>query len=101
MQSVKPKVFSRLNHTLEDMPEEKPEILAVHKRKLEQFLRELELWEPFSKGEFRCVTCGKTITVDNVGAIIPSGENIVFCCSSHDCLFKITKQQQVEPEDAE
>jgi hypothetical protein len=76
------------------MSEEKPEILAVHKQKLEIFLRELELWEPLMKGELKCVACGKIITVDNIGIIIPSGENIVFCCSNYECLYKMRKQQE-------
>jgi hypothetical protein len=78
------------------MPEEKPEILAVHKQKLEQFLRELGLWEPLLKGEFKCVTCGETITKDNIGVIIPSGENIILCCTNHDCLLKAIRQREVE-----
>lgn len=84
---------------LEGMSEKKPEILAVHKQKLEQFLRELELWEPLLKGELKCVSCGETITVDNIGVIIPSGENIIFCCSSHECLYKIRKQQESDSDD--
>jgi hypothetical protein len=99
--SVKTKVFSRLNHSLKGMTEEKPEILAVHKQKLERFLTELGLWEPFSKGEFKCVVCGKTITIDSIGVIIPSGENIVFCCSNPDCLLKATRKQEFEPQEAE
>jgi hypothetical protein len=84
------------------MSEKRPEILAVHKQKLEQFLKELDLWEPLIKGEFKCVTCGVTITKDNVGTIIPSGENIVFCCSNHDCFFKaIKRQEDSELEEAE
>jgi hypothetical protein len=95
---VKPKVFFRLNDSLKTMTDEKPEILAVHKQRLEQFLKELEIWEPFSKQEFKCIACGETITMDNVGAIIPSGENIVFCCSNEDCLFKAVKQLETKQE---
>ena len=64
----------------------KPEILAVHKQKLEQFLRELQLWDPLLNGELKCVSCGETVTVDNIGIVIPSGENILFCCSKLECL---------------
>ena len=81
------------------MSEERLEILAVHKQKLENFLRELELWEPLVKGELKCVACGETITVDNIGIIIPSGEEIVFCCSNHACLYKMGKQQEGQPQD--
>lgn len=67
----------------------KPEILAVHKRKLEEFLRKLELWEPLTKGKLKCVVCGKTISLDNIGLIIPSGDKVTVCCSSAECMFKI------------
>jgi hypothetical protein len=83
------------------MPEEKPEILAVHKQRLEQFLKELGLWEPILKGELKCVTCGSTITKDNIGVIIPSGENIILCCSNHDCLARAIRQREVESEEVE
>lgn len=65
------------------------EILAVHKRKLEQFLRKLELWEPLSRGELKCVVCGVTISFDNIGLIIPAGDTISVCCSSAECMFKV------------
>jgi hypothetical protein len=81
------------------MTKEKPEILAVHKQKLEQFLRELELWEPLIKGELKCVVCGTTITIDNIGLIIPSGEDIEFCCSNPDCIYRIRKLQEGVSED--
>lgn len=74
----------------------KPEILAVHKRKLEEFLRKLELWDSLTKGELKCAICGTTISLDNVGLIIPSGDKIAVCCSGAECMFKI-KELQGEP----
>jgi hypothetical protein len=68
------------------MSRDRPEILAVHKQKLEQFLKELCLWEPLLKGELKCISCGEIITPDNIGIIIPSGDNIQFCCTKNDCL---------------
>lgn len=67
----------------------KPEILAVHKRKLQEFLEKLELWEPLLKGELKCIVCEVTISVDNIGLIIPRGDTISVCCSSVECLFKV------------
>ena len=89
------------------MSEEKTEILAVHKQKLEQFLGGLELYEPLLRHELKCLVCDEIITMDNIGAIIPCGDNIALCCSKHDCLRKATKHpvevepEEVEPEDAE
>jgi hypothetical protein len=81
------------------MPSEKTEILAVHKQKLEEFLRELELWESLLMGELNCVVCGTTITMDNIGFIIPSGEDVVFCCSNPECIYRLRKLQEGESED--
>ena len=67
----------------------KPEILAVHKLKLQEFLEKLELGEPFLKGELKCSVCGVIISVDNIGLIIPREDAISVCCSSAECLFKV------------
>lgn len=75
----------------------KPEILAVHKQKLEEFLRKLGLWESLAKGELKCHICGVTISLDNIGFIIPSGQDILFCCSNAECTFKIKELQRSEP----
>ena len=71
----------------------KLEIFAVHKRKLEEFLKKLELWEPFTRGEMKCVICGTTISFDNIGLIIPSQDKITMCCSSVECMFRIKELQ--------
>jgi len=65
------------------------EILAVHQQKLEEFLRKLELWEPLTRGELKCHACGVTISLGNIGFIIPSGKEIYLCCSKVECIFKM------------
>jgi len=67
---------------------DEPQILAVHKRKLKTFLEKMELLEPLENGELRCAVCGATISLDNIGLIVPSGNNILVCCSGPECLFK-------------
>lgn len=67
----------------------KTEILAVHKRKLEDFLKKLELWGPLSRGELTCVVCGATISFDSIGLIIPSKGEISLCCSNPECMFRL------------
>ena len=76
----------------------KPEILAVHRKKLEEFLRNLELLESLSKGELKCGVCGVTITLDNIGFIIPSRNEILLCCSSAECVYKLKELQSGESE---
>ena len=75
----------------------KTEILAVHKQKLDDFLKKLGLWESLSNGELKCLICDATITKDNIGFIIPSGEEIQFCCFNIKCIQKLT-QKNVEIE---
>jgi len=69
-------------------------IPAVHKQKLEGFLRELELLESLLRGELHCAVCGTTISVDNIGFIIPSGEEILLCCSNIECI-RIIKERRM------
>jgi len=72
------------------------EILAVHKQKLEEFLKKLGLWEALVKGELKCHECGATISLDNIGMIIPFGKEIHFCCAKTDCIFRM-KEFKSEP----
>jgi len=69
----------------------KPEIFAVHERKLKEFLEKLELWEPFSKGELKCANCGVTISRENLAFIIPYGDRILVCCSIPECMDYVEK----------
>lgn len=72
------------------------EIPAVHKKKLEEFLKGLGTWESLLQGELRCACCGTTISLDNIGFIIPSGEDILFCCSNIECIYEIKKLRKGE-----
>lgn len=71
----------------------KEEILAVHKMNLENFLKKLELWEPLLKGQIKCAVCDGVITIENIGFIIPSGEEIILCCSNIECIYKLKNTQ--------
>lgn len=71
----------------------KKEILAIHKKKLEEFLKKLELWDPFINNEIKCAICEKTISYDNIGFIIPSQDRIVMCCSDVECIFRLKSLQ--------
>jgi hypothetical protein len=67
----------------------KPEILAVHERKLKEFLERLNLWEPFSRGELKCANCGATISKDNLAFIVPCRDKILVCCSILECMRRV------------
>jgi hypothetical protein len=76
----------------------KEEILAVHKERLEEFLKSIGLWEQLVKGELKCVFCGVPITVDNIGLIVPSKGKIVVCCSKSECMFKVKELREGKSE---
>jgi len=69
----------------------KPEIFAVHERKLKEFLEKLDLWEPLSKGELKCANCGATISKENLAFIIPCRDKILVCCSIPECMDNVEK----------
>ncbi len=70
------------------------EILAVHKVKLREFLEKLELWDSLQKGELKCEVCRITLTIDNIGLIIPLGTKIGICCTEMDCLLKMKQMKE-------
>jgi len=72
------------------------DIPAVHKQKLEEFLKKLEVWESLLRDELTCSYCGTTISLDNITFIIPSGEDILFCCSNIECIYRIKKLRKGE-----
>ena len=78
---------------------EKKEMLAIHKLKLEEFLKKLELWDSFVKGELRCFICNEAITMENIWLIISHHNEIKLCCNKSECIYKakeITEDKQSE-----
>lgn len=76
----------------------KTEISAVHKTKLRGFLEKLELWGQLQNGEIRCAICEGVVSLENIGLIIPSGNEILVCCSKAECLFKAGKLRRASNE---
>ncbi len=76
-------------------------IPAVHKQKLEEFLKKLGVWESLNRGELACACCKTPISIDNLGFIIPSGDEILFCCSNIECIYRIKKLRKGEADNEE
>jgi len=72
---------------------ERVEALAVHRQKLEEFLVGLGLFEALTNGELKCHVCGMQVSLDNIGLIVPSGEEILLCCSVARCIHEIKEIQ--------
>lgn len=65
------------------------ELKAVHSSELEKFLYSLDVEDDVVKGKVRCFFCQRTITPNNIGAVIPQTDRVGFCCNSDECFSKL------------
>ena len=75
----------------------KPEILAVHKRDLKEFLEKLGLWELFSRGELKCRFCNTVIDFHNIGFVFPHENEVLVCCSGIECTYRYGELKRSTP----
>jgi hypothetical protein len=68
-------------------------IYAVHDQSLENFLESLGLLDKIKKEEIRCVKCDCTITLENLGFIIPSKAGIEICCDNPKCYYEMMQDK--------
>jgi len=61
-------------------------IRAVHDQDLEELLSSIGVLEEMKKGAYKCDVCGDSITLDNLGAIYPTHDEIHFVCEKGICL---------------
>ncbi len=73
------------------------QINAVHREKLEEFLRAVDLWNDLLEGKLKCAACGDKLSIESIGLIIPAGDNIEICCVKMDCLCKYTNVGESNP----
>lgn len=71
--------------------ERKRKIMALHEMDLEPFLQGLGLHDAFVNGQLRCSACNVPITRNNIGFVYALHDDILVCCSSTECLFKVTE----------
>ena len=64
-------------------------IKAVHDDDLKSLLSSLGYYEKVRNGECQCHFCLQTISMNNLGAILPLNGKIAFLCDSADCLQKM------------
>ena len=74
------------------------EVKAVWNTELEQLLSSLGILESLLLGELTCANCGRTIDLDNLGAIVPQKDNIVLACDDTPCIHALS-MQEVHPQD--
>ena len=61
------------------------EISAVHDRDIFEFLKSLNLLQEFNEGCIHCKFCEARITFENLQAIYPKDNEIIFCCDRIKC----------------
>ena len=67
---------------------EKEKSFAVHERDLEEFLKNLEIYDELIQGEFECFNCKEKITLENLQSVFPLKGEIQICCTKLDCFQK-------------
>lgn len=64
---------------------------AVHDEDLESFLYSLGYYAKICNGECHCHFCDRTISMNNLGAILPWEGKVAFSCDSANCLQKMSE----------
>ena len=66
------------------------EIKAVWSSELEHLLGNLGILEQLLLGELVCAQCGRTIDLDNLGAVIPQKDTTKVVCDNTPCIHAVT-----------
>jgi hypothetical protein len=64
----------------------KEKIGAVHAKEVAEFLSSIGLLQSAKSGDLLCHVCGKTLTVDDFGAVTRRKGNLVCVCDDVSCL---------------
>ena len=65
---------------------------AVYSSDLDSFLENIGLTERFNKGSIACRYCKRTITKENLYAIVPVSSVIDFCCTQPECVLSLVEE---------
>lgn len=65
---------------------------AVYSTELDSLLENLGVLSPFREGKIKCRYCNKTISEDNLYAMVPVNSSIEFCCNESSCILSLTKE---------
>lgn len=75
------------------------EIKAVWDSQLKHLLENLGILEPLLLGKFKCTRCGRTVDLDNLGAIIPYKDEVTVVCDDTLCIHFEIKSEVALPHD--
>ena len=70
----------------------KVEIPAVRDRDLRGILDRFGLSEKMDKGELTCEPCSRTLTWENLGALLVKGGELLLFCNLSECIAEAAKR---------
>lgn len=59
---------------------------AVWDSDLQPLLKNLGVLEPLIAGEFPCAVCGRSVDIDNLGAVVLQGQTVKVTCVEASCI---------------
>ena len=71
------------------------ELSAVWDDDLQELLGSLGVLQDVTLGNARCVVCGRTVDIDNLGAVMPTPQSTDFSCDDAYCVRAVTSQEAV------
>ncbi len=69
------------------------EVSLLFEDDLDEFLRQIGLYDDFYSGKIKCPICGKTITKKNLGIIATRNGKPFFICDSIQCISKFLGEE--------
>lgn len=69
------------------------DVKAVWDSDLEVLLKNLGILEQLLLGEENCSVCGRTVDLENLGAIIPRGDQPAVTCDDASCVRVVTSPE--------
>jgi hypothetical protein len=68
---------------------ERESIKAVHDDDLSSLLNSLNLEQLVTEGKVHCLFCQRSVSSDNIGALVPRASDIAIVCEEPECLAKL------------
>jgi len=68
-------------------------IHAFHEDDTEKMFKKLGIWKSFIAGEMNCLICGKQLTMENFGALVPYKGEVCGACGPR-CIYEAQKLVQ-------
>ena len=64
-------------------------VAAVNENDLLDYLASIGILKEVEAGTSRCLVCGVTVNLENIGAVFPKGDKIHIVCERPSCISRI------------